>query len=368
MAKGRRGRNEGSIFQRTDGRWCASISMGHDQHGRRRRRYVYGKTKLDVQRELSRLASASADAGNSVDPGRQTVSEYLDEFMALKKQTLKRTTFHDYTRIVDDHLKAFFGSLRMSRLSPEWVEQLHQSIKSPFNRKLAHAILRSALQRAVKLRRIPANPCLLVDPPKVPKRTVVPVSVADVEKLLKAAEGTRYHALFVLAVLAGMRQGELFGLQVSDWKRKDGIIIVERSLTEVDNIVMLEAPKSETSRRVITLPQRATDALIGHLKYIVASGQDGFMFTGAKGKPLIKSTFHRRVYKPLFKKSGVSFVRFHDLRHTMASLLLQAGVHPKIVQERLGHSSISITMDTYSHSIPSLQREAADKLQTMFGT
>ncbi|MCC7422290.1 MAG: site-specific integrase [Planctomycetaceae bacterium] len=302
------------------------------------------------------------------DAAKQTIVAYLMEWLETIKLNLKRTTFREYERVVRRYLLPYFGSARLEQLTAAMIDHMHSTIKSPFNRRYAHTVLSAAIKQAWRRGIIEMNPCAMVDPPRVPKRPKRILTVAEIDRLLKACEGTRYHAIIVLAVQAGMRQGEIFGLQVSDWNRQLGVLHVQRALTEVDGVTLLEEPKSDSARRLITLPERSTKALESHLKFVEGGGEsDGFLFTGERGKPLGKANFYRLFYKPLFAAANVPYCRFHDLRHTSASLLLQAGVHPKVVQERLGHSSISITMDLYSHAVPSLQREAADKMDNIFG-
>jgi integrase len=185
--------------------------------------------------------------------------------------------------------------------------------------------------------------------------------------LLGAAKGDRLEALYITAIGTGLRLGELFGLQWADLDLKASTLTVRRTLTEVNGKLSLAEPKSAKGRRLVTLPQRVTDALADHRKRAVASGFAGvpYVFCNSVGGPLRRSHFHRNEFKPLLKRAELPAIRFHDLRHTSATLLLVQGVHPKVVQERLGHAQISVTLDTYSHVLPSMQLDAATRLDSM---
>jgi integrase len=206
-----------------------------------------------------------------------------------------------------------------------------------------------------------------VDPPRVPKSEITPLDQQQVGKLLAAAKDDRLEAVYVVAIGSGLRLGELFGLQWTNVDLKAGRIAVRHTLTEVGGKLSLTEPKTAKGRRLVTLPRTAVDALIDHRKRMVAAGFAGvrFVFFNSAGGPLRRSHFHRNEFKPLLKRAELPNIRFHDLRHTSATLLLAQGVHPKVVQERLGHAQISLTLDTYSHVLPSIEAEAASRLDSL---
>ena len=202
--------------------------------------------------------------------------------------------------------------------------------------------------------------------PRVPRKEFRVLDADEARRLLEAAKGDRLEALLVLALTTGMRQGELLGLQWEDVDLKNGTIYVRRTLLEVDGRLTTGETKSGRNRR-LDLPEIAVEALREHRKRMMAEGHPGpWVFCDTKGGPIRKNNLIRRWFKPLLEKAGLPEIRFHDLRHTAATLLLTLGVHPKVVQERLGHSQISVTLDTYSHVLPSLQKQAASKLDAMF--
>jgi integrase len=238
---------------------------------------------------------------------------------------------------------------------------------SPRVRQLTHAVLRRSLKQALKWGMIQRNPCDAVDAPRVPKREIAALDSDQVSKFLKAAKSDRLCALYVLAVATGLRQGELFALRWSDVDLKRKVVSVRYTLVETPSERFLAEPKSTKSRRQVDLPQFAVDSLLDHRKRMLAEGFAAveWVFCDTHGGQLRRSNVIRNSFKPILKKAKLSGMRFHDLRHTSATLLLSQGVHPKIVQERLGHSQISLTLDTYSHVLPTMQLEAASKLDQL---
>jgi integrase len=179
----------------------------------------------------------------------------------------------------------------------------------------------------------------------------------QVRELLDEARKRRLYALYLLAVTTGLRQGELLGLQWSDVDLEDRSIQVRHTLQEYGAELALAEPKTKQSRRRVDLPVFVATELREHRKRMMVEGHPGpWVFCDTAGGPLRKSNLTRRDFRPLLKAAGLPLIRFHDLRHTAATLLLGQGVHPKIVQERLGHSQIAITLDTYSHVLPSWKR------------
>jgi integrase len=191
------------------------------------------------------------------------------------------------------------------------------------------------------------------------------------QALLTAARGDRFYALYVLALTTGMRQGELLALQWRDVDLDAATIAVQRSLSEVNGELHHNEPKTASGRRSITLPTMAVQALRSHRAAMLAEGHsaaDRPVFCDTIGGWMRKQNLVRRSFRPLLIAANLPTIRFHDLRHTAATMLLEAKEHAKVVQERLGHSTISITLDTYSHVSPSMQRGAADKLDAIFST
>jgi integrase len=240
--------------------------------------------------------------------------------------------------------------------------------------RLIHALLHNALKQAVRWRVLNVNPADAVDAPRVERKEFRSLDADEANQLLETARTDRLRALYVTALTCGMRQGELLGLRWTDLDLERGALAVRQQVMRVGGEWRFSEPKTKAGRRVITMPAVAIDALREHRRQqleerLRAGGQwreNGLVFTNRVGNPIEKQNLMRRSFWPLLDCAGLPRIRFHDLRHTAATLLLAEGLHPKVVQERLGHSTIAVTMDVYSHVGMTLQREAADTLDRLF--
>jgi integrase len=370
-ARKRRGRGEGSIYQRADGTWCGTYSAGYDANRKRIRRTVFGGTKEDVTGKLARVQISKMD-GTWAEPNKVRLAAYLERWLEdAAKPTIRATTYASYKWIVEKHINCRMGGVCLRHLIPVHIQGLYaEMIRDDVSarvRQLTHAVLRRALKQALKWGMIQRNPCDAVDPPRVPRREIVPLDAAQVQKLLKAAKKDRLNALYVLAIATGLRQGELFALRWCDVDLNRKVVSVRFTLVETATERFLAEPKSAKSRRQVDLPQFAVDALVDHRRRMLTEGLAGseWVFCDTRGGQLRRSNVIRNSFKPILKRAKLRNFRFHDLRHTSATLLLAQGIHPKVVQERLGHSQISLTLDTYSHVLPTMQLEAAGKLDAL---
>ncbi len=370
----RRANGEGSVCQRKDGRWVATISVGRDENGRLRRRAVYGRTQGEALEKLRRL-QAGPLGGTPVADSRTRLAEYLERWLEESaRPSIARSTYRGYRGYVANHIAPVLGQVRLARLTPQHVQSLRAELErrgaSPHAQLSAHVVLRRALSIAVRFGIIPRNPCDGVPRPRVVRRERTWLDAGQARRLLRAAKGDRLEALAVLAVTTGLRQGELLGLQWGDVDLEAGTLAVRRQLLEhADGKLEPGGLKTPKSRRLVDLPETAVRALEAHFKAgLQPPPADAFVFTDSKGGPVRKSNLLRRWFHPLLERAGLPRIRFHDLRHTHASLLLAQGVNPKVVQERLGHSQISMTLDTYSHVVPSLQRDAARRIDDLLAS
>ncbi len=214
------------------------------------------------------------------------------------------------------------------------------------------------MKQAVTWSLIPRNVTEAVEPPREQKKEIRPLDEDQVKRLLKAVRGDQLEALYVLAITTGMRSGELLGLRWEDVDLQTGTLQVRRTVFNG----RIEPPKTLKGKRSIRLTQTSITALRKHPR------ASEWIFSTKVGTPMSVHNLHNRSWKPLLKKTALPLdTRFHDLRHTAATLLLSRGVHPKIVQELLGHSSISITLDTYSHVLPNMQEKAVEAMEDIFG-
>jgi integrase len=374
MPRARRGRGEGSIYQREDGTWCATYSAGYAADGKRVRKTIFGATKDEVAKKLAKVQASRMD-GTFIEPSRTRLSTFLERWVEdAARPTIRETTYVSYKGIIKNHIDPRIGGTSLALLSPIHIQRLYADMEreevGPRVRQLTHAVLRRALKQALRWGLIARNPCEAVDPPRVPKHEISPYTPEQVHKFLAAATADRFYALFVLAIGTGMRSGEIFGLRWPDVDLTKGSLTVRNTLMEVSGKLTLAEPKTPKSRRRIDLPQFVVEALSSHRAQSVREGfaSSPWVFCNSEGGPLRRTHFQSNHFKPLLASAELPPIRFHDLRHTSATLLLAAGVHPKIVQERLGHSQIGITLDIYSHVVPTMQLEAAGKLDVLMRT
>ena len=374
MRLSKRGNREGSIYRRkSDGRWAAALTLPTGG-----RKQVYGKTRAEVVQKMT-AASRTLAQGMPIAPERETVAQYLARWLRdVAAPGVRPTTLDGYERVIRLHIVPEIGRTRLAKLSPPDLSRLYQSLTakglSARYVQLAHAILHTSLKQAERWSLIPRNPADLVDAPRVVRSKVQPLDATQVAKLLESARGERFEALYVLAVTSGLRQGELLGLRWADVDFDGARLMVQQQVQRTRSGWVFSEPKTAAGRRNVVLPLMALEALRGHrtrqlaeqLKMGPAWQHSDLVFANQVGAPVEKQNLVRRSFKPLLEAAGLPSIRFHDLRHTAATLLLLQGVHPKVVQERLGHANIAITMDIYSHVLPTLQQDAADRLDAFF--
>jgi integrase len=359
----RRGNGEGSIRKRADGKWEARVRLAGKQ------RSVYGKTRAEVQRKLKTLI-ADADKGVLPPSEKLTLAEHVERWLQdVVKHSVRPRTYRGYGELMRRYALPTLGDVRLTQLQPPHVQQLYGELLerglSVMTVHHVHTVLHQALQQAVKWNLAPRNVTDLVEPPRPQRKEVIALTSEQVRTLLGTSSGTRTDVILRTAVSTGMRQSELMGLRWSDVDLESGTIYVSRQYGRDGDYT---EPKTSKSRRRIDLPETTSAILRAHrtaqLQERLAATEwedNDLVFCTRNGRPLI----HRNVLRDFalqLRKADLPHVPFHALRHTHASLLLQQGVHPKVVQERLGHSTIAQTLDTYSHLTPSMGREAADKL------
>jgi integrase len=372
---------EGTIYPRKDKNGKITSYRGsywvHTPNGQQRR-YVSGKTRQEAAKKLRKVLH-DVDEGFVFDAGPLTVEEFLNMWLRDSvRGSVRLSTYQRYESKVRCHLIPTLGRLKLKSLTPAHVQRLYRdrldAKLSPSSVRKLHNILHRALSQAVKWRLVPRNVTDATDPPKEINKEVNPLSAEEASRLLEAVRGERLEALYTLAVHTGMRQGELLALKWDDVDLERSIIYVRRTLTKDRGKLRFGEPKSKKGRRRIDLTKGAVESLRRHLsrqlKQIEELGDlyenQGLIFTTNTGAPVNPSNLRQRSLHKLLEKAGVRKIRFHDLRHTCATLLLIKEAHPKDVQELLGHAKISQTLDRYSHFIPGMGRRTAQAMEEVF--
>ena len=370
---GRRSNGEGTIYHRADGRWEAALVVD----GVRQR--FYGKTRGAVVARL-RVALHARDSGLPTARQSETVGQFLTAWIPTVRSKIRSGSWRRYEEYVRLHLAQELGAVQLSKLGPDHVQRLQDRLLakglSPTSVHQAHSVLHQALADAMRWGRLSRDVAELVRPPRMSPSHMTTLGPEEVLTFLDAARGHRLEALFVVAVSTGMRLGEVLGLQWSavDFDRRN-LRVVATLVPKPGGEWTLSEPKTARGRRQIALTMRAIEALQqrrisqeGEREAVGAEWKDDdFVFTGPTGQPLSGEHVLRREFWPLLTQAGLQQIRFHDLRHTAATLLLREGVHPKVVSEMLGHSTIAMTLDRYSHVTPDMQQAAVQRMDAVIG-
>jgi integrase len=373
---GRGANGRSTIIKRDDGRWHGYVSMGTKGNGRRDRRHVSAATRGDVVKKVKALEE-KRDAGMTSAAGRpMTVEEWLTYWVEnIASVRVRPRTLDSYRSMIRMHLVPHIGQRRLDQLMPEHLEQTYSAILatelSPTTVLRIHRMLHRALKIAMQRDRVTRNVATLVEPPRQERpQTPEPLDVDECKRVLAAAEGRRNAARWTVALALGLRQSEALALQWRDIDLETGRLSVRRGLHRVpgQGLVFTE-PKTDRSRRTIALPGPLTEALRKHRaaqneeRLVAGTDWDDWdlVFAQPNGRPLDKHSDYE-AWCTLLRDAGVRHIRLHDGRHTAATLLLTAGVHPRVVMDLLGHSQMRTTTDIYSHVMPALAQEAADRM------
>jgi integrase len=372
----------GHVVKRFKDSYSIVISLGRDPAtGKYRQHFESVKgTKKDAEKRLSELLT-QLDRGIYVKPGKSTLADYLASWLKdYCWPNLAPRSAEGYEYIVHTHLIPSLGKIPLTELKPQHLQHLYTEkllngradCKGGLSNRSVqymHVTLHKALSNAVRMGMIARNVADAVERPKVPRREMQTMSESDIHIFLEYAKSTLYYALFYTALFTGMRRSELLGLRWQDTDLLLCQISVNRTLHQLSNGEIVIRPcKTEKSRRLIALSPSTALVLSEHResqsKLRQAIGEtlsdDDLVFSHYNGKPLLPNSVSH-AWEKLANRTGLKGIRFHDARHTHASLLLKQNVHPKIVQERLGHASVQITLDLYSHVAPGLQQAAANR-------
>ncbi|MDP9363201.1 MAG: site-specific integrase [Chloroflexota bacterium] len=364
----------GHVTKRGDS-WTAIVDLPPDPAtGKRRQKRITARTKREVEQQVASLIQAGQTG--FTDAGRLSVREFFDRWLETTAPTLRAVTRRRYRDLVRLHVVGVIGHVPLAKLTAADLQRLYADrlkVLSPTTVRYVHAVLHHALDDAVKWGLLFRNVVDAVEPPQK-ARTEMRVWDADqAGRVLRSAADDPLEALWRVAIYTGMRRGELLAVKWTDLDLDAGALFVQRSLGRGQTSRLEEGePKSRSGRRRIALSPSVVDSLRRHrvrqLEHRLAAGEAyedrGYVFANETGGHVHPNSLYRR-FRALTERAGVPPIRFHDLRHTSATLLLAGGVHGKIVQERLGHSNIAMTLDLYSHVTADMQRTAADRLDAL---
>lgn len=372
MAGKRRGRGEGSIEQLPSGKFRAILSAGKSGAGRRVKLTHTADTKKEALRWL-RDRQAEADRGQLVEPSKVTLEEWLTRWLEDKRPTIEPASYHWYERRVRLHLVPVLGAVPLGKLTVEHVKELHKKLTkreaSASEQHKAATTLRVALKDATRQGLLARNVALDVRKPKVAKKEMRCLDARQARAFLDACGIDRLSALYDLELDAGLRPGELFALHWPDVDFAEGAIQVRRSLEDINGKLRLKATKTEKSRRRIVLTGRTVVSLLRHKERMAAEHRDvlaGPVFVDTDGGFLRLPNLRTNSFLRILKRADLPTIRLYDLRHTVATLLLTAGVNIKVVSERMGHESVEITLKYYAHCLPGMQAKAAAALESLY--
>jgi integrase len=364
------------------GTWSYRLDLGIDENGRRGQKQVGGfRTKKGAQAALNDALSA-IQHGTYVAPSRQTLGAFLDMWIEGARNELALTSWTGYRDMIRRWITPHLGSKRLVELTPIDVKVWHSALLdhggvggrplSVRSVQYAHRVLHRALADAVRWNLIPINPASGARAPRVQRAELTVWTSDEAARFLRHVANERLSALWVLALHTGMRRGELAGLRWKDVDLDDGTLTVAQQRTNANHEVVIAAPKGRSQRQIVLAPatvaalrQHRAEQLRERLALGEAWADTGYIFVEEAGQP-----YHPHSYLTMFRRAcaraDVPPIRLHDLRHTMATLALQAGVHPKVVQEQLGHSAINVTMDVYSHVPQAVRRDSARTIAALF--
>ena len=377
---------QGHITKRGTNSYTVVINLGRDPlTGKRRQlwRSIKG-TKRDAEALRVELLH-QRDSGMDAPPGKLTVAQYLERWLRdYAEPNVAPKTLRTCIDTVKRHFIPALGSLPLAKLRPQHIQGFYARLLregrldgkgglSPRSVQRQHQVLHVALHHAVQWQLLSLNPADAVQPPKATRQEIRPLGLDEIQRLLTAADDTPYGTLVHLALMTGLRLGELTGLRWSDTNLETGTLHIQQVCQWLPRQgFTFRPPKTPKSVRAVAISPDTVDRLRGHrqqqLEERVALGPDygghNLVLATPLGTPIDPSNL-RRAWKAILRTAGIGHLRFHGLRHCHASLMLQQGTHPKIVSERLGHSGVGITLNLYSHVVPGLQEQAAAGLDQL---
>ena len=359
--------------------WWGRCTIGYDQlTGRQKQRAVTGKTQQEVRRKISEIRS-ELDQGSYIEPSKQTLGDWLDTWLdTYVSISVKPYTEDAYRTACETHIKPAIGKIKLDKISPVQIQQFYNRLikedgLSPKTVKNIHGVLHRALDQAVKndaLRTNPTNACEL---PKAHQNEIVPLSQKEAQKFLDAIQGEKYEFIYFVTLFTGLRQGEVLGLTWDCVDFDNNMLTINKQLQKskkVGGTYQLVSTKNDKGRLITTAPS-VMDALMSQkerqeqMKLLAGAkweNMDNLVFTNETGQHLTHVTVYKN-FKRIVRDLGLERVRFHDLRHSYASISLENGDDVKTVQNNLGHATASFTLNVYAHVTQKMRRRSADRME-----
>ncbi|NSZ19334.1 tyrosine-type recombinase/integrase [Agrobacterium vitis] len=370
---------KGHIKERSPGKWAIVLDVADPETGKRRRKWhAFHGSKRQAENECARLI-AELDGGSYIEPAKTTVREFLVRWLCHEKANVAPKTHERYEELLLKNIAPVIGNVIMNKLTASridgcWTHLLESGRRngngglSPRTVHHCRRVLLTAFDQAVRWDLLKKNPVALTRPPKVEKKMMEAFNASQTAVMLDDLRKSRVFIAALLAALCGLRRGEIIALRWRDVDLATATIAVRQSAEQVGTEVRYKETKSGKSRSV-ALSSTVLEELKRHrlaqaeeqLKLGTRPGTDSFVIAQIDGSPL-KPVSLTHEWTRLLAKTSLPRIRFHDLRHSHATQLLAAGVHPKIASERLGHSTIGITLDLYSHVMPGMQANAAEQV------
>ena len=374
----KRSNGEGTIVPKANGSWEARILITDPITGESKIRTRCRKTKAEVKAWLDDI-KVKLHTGQYVGEQKMTVREWLNTWLnlyAMKK--IRRTTFESYESIIKTHIIPSIGNIRLQSLRKDQIQKFYNDKQengradgkgglSSTTINYMHAILKQALQQAVDDGLVYKNIATSVVKPSKVRFHPQTLNTEQVKKFLQSNKGSKYYSAFLVECYTGLRRGELLGLRWKDIDLEGKLLSVQQGLVRTKNGLSINEPKTTASRRTIPLTDEVVQELKQHrkrqLEERLLTGSSYYdldlVFSSHIGKPLDPRSFTKRFQEGL-RVAGLPEIRFHDMRHTHATILLEMKQNVKVIQERLGHTTIRMTLDTYSHMLPGMQEQATE--------
>ncbi len=375
--RGKRGQNEGSIFKRADGQWCAQVNLGYED-GRRKRKYLYGATRTEVAKKMTKV-HRDLQQGMPVRTGRVTVETLLTRWLEdIVKPTLNTTTYLTYRQRATTHLIPALGRVVLERLSVQDVQRFiaRQSAKGLARNTIDGQIttLKGALSYAMRDNLIARSVATLVNLPAVDEREKATLSPDEARRFLAAARGNRMENLFWLFLTTGLRLSEARGLMWDDIDWAEGTLAVRRQIQQYEGANHIGKPKSASGNRVIPLAPVAIAALRRQEGLVAEERRQmgprwqewNLIFPSPVGKPFGDSTLKCTMDRVL-NRAKMPHYSPHQLRHSAATFMVAANVNPKIAMDVLGHSTVEMTLKRYQHVTAPMRRTVAEGMESLLG-